>query len=38
MNILSDKSKFQSIVTDKEKIIRLNEDKLTNLLRNLLKS
>ena len=32
MNILSDTSKFQSIVIDKEKIIRQNEGKLTNLL------
>ena len=38
MNILSDTSKFQPIVIDKTKVIRQNEDKLTNLLRNMLKS
>ena len=38
MNILSDTSKFHSVVIDKEKMIRQNEDKLTNLLCNLLKS
>ena len=38
MNTLSDIIKFQHTVIDKAKIMLQNEEKITNLLRNLLKS